>query len=96
MSERETVHGHRVEWFVVGDCPHCGPLLEAVEAGCKNLRLEFQRVPVLTALDRAVTLGVLCPPALVLDGRLLMQGAFAPRKAVQCLRAELETLHANR
>lgn len=86
MIERETVHGHRVEWFVVGDCPHCGPLLEAVEARCRELPLEFQRVPVLSALDRAVAL----------DGRLLMQGAFAPRKAVQCLRAELETLHANR
>lgn len=98
MSKREAMSGHRVEWFVAGECPHCGPLLDAVEARCAGLRLEFERVPVLSALDRAVALGVLRPPALVLDGRLLFQGAFAPRKAAERLHAELatETNHADR
>ncbi|MGH8226165.1 MAG: hypothetical protein ACRER1_08455 [Gammaproteobacteria bacterium] len=91
MRENKTKPAHRVEWFVAGDCPRCGPLLDAVEARCANLALEFTRVPVLAALDRAVALGVLRPPALVLDGRLLIQGAFAPRKAAERLHAELAT-----
>lgn len=90
MGENELAGKRRVEWFVAGDCPHCGPLLDAVEARCAGLPVEFKRVPVLSALDRAVALGVLRPPALVLDGRLLMQGAFGARQAPERLRRELE------
>lgn len=89
---------HLVEWFAAEDCAHCGPLLDTVEAQCKGLLLEFRQVSVLAALDRAVALGVLQPPALVLDGRLVIQGAFSARQAIAILRHELEQeqAHADR
>ncbi len=54
MNEREAMNSHRVEWFVAGDCLHCGSLPNAVEAGGRGLSLEFYRVPVRSALDRTI------------------------------------------
>ena len=67
-----------VEIFTAPGCGRCGQAIERLEQVVDELGLRDQvrwrRVNVLSVIDRAVDLGVLATPALVVDGRKCYTG----------------------
>lgn len=75
----------RVELFQVPGCDRCDSAKAALRAVAIAIGVEWCEVNALDALDRAVDLGVLTLPALVIDGELV----FAALPTPETLRLEL-------
>jgi small redox-active disulfide protein 2 len=54
-------------------CPNCRKLAEATENVAREMELNYELEKV-TDINRIISFGVLAPPALVLDGRVLVSG----------------------
>jgi small redox-active disulfide protein 2 len=54
-------------------CPNCKKLAESTESVASELGMEYELEKV-TDIDRMIGFGVLAPPALVLDGKVLVSG----------------------
>ncbi|MDE2439977.1 MAG: thioredoxin family protein [Betaproteobacteria bacterium] len=75
----------RIELFKVPVCTRCNSARVELQAVAEAAGAEWCEVNALDALDRAVDLGVLTLPALVIDGEL----AFATLPTPAALRREL-------
>jgi small redox-active disulfide protein 2 len=54
-------------------CPNCRKLAETTESVARAMELSYELEEV-TDINRIISLGVLAPPALVLDGKVLVSG----------------------
>jgi len=73
---------HELELFTSPYCPHCSSMneqLRAILADRAPGRIDLRERSMLDDLDRAVDLGIRRTPALVLDDRLVHQGAWRER-----------------
>lgn len=75
----------KVELFHVPGCHRCDSAKAALQAVTTAARVEWCEINVLDALDRAVDLGVLALPAVVIDDELV----FAALPTPEVLRQEL-------
>lgn len=78
----------KVELFSAPGCSHCDRARESLKAVAQTFgerRVTWRDVNVLDELDYAVTLGVLTPPSMAIDGELI----FAKLPSAAQLREEL-------
>lgn len=75
-----------VEIFLTPGCGKCAQTREALKAAATSLNaVRWREVNILDELDYAVDLGVLSPPAIAIDGKLV----FPTLPGAQRLREEL-------
>lgn len=75
----------RVTLYVSRHCPACRRLSAALVAACRGRGVEPEVRDILAHLEAAARLGTTQPPAVVIDGRLLGQGAAALDKLHRAL-----------
>lgn len=75
----------KIELFQVPGCPRCDTQTSELRVIAETAGTQWFEVNALDALDRAVDLGVLTLPALVIDGEL----AFSALPTQEALRREL-------
>jgi len=63
-------------------CPKCKKLAENVEAAAKALDLEYEFEKV-TDINAILSLGVVIPPALVIDGEVKVAGRVPPVEEIK-------------
>lgn len=68
-----------------GKCAQARDTLKAVVEGLGEKRVTWRDVNILDELDYAVELGILSPPAIAIDGKLVFPALPSPKR----LRAEL-------
>ena len=79
----------KIEVFSSPGCTQCGRVLQVLKSVADELgteRIEWREVNVLDELDYAIELGVLCMPAIAIDGQLV----FKTHPTIRTLRQELE------
>lgn len=74
-----------IELFSAPHCSNCASVAKQIEARFAGDNIELRRRNVLENIDRAVDLGILRTPALVIDGRLVHQGAVSTKRLEQLL-----------
>lgn len=71
----------RVEFFSTPGCDRCSQAREGLKAVAQSLdAVRWREVDILAELDYAVTLGVLSPPAIAIDGVLVFPSLPAPER----------------
>lgn len=75
----------KIELFQVPGCARCDSAKVQLQAVAVDAGVEWYEVNALEVLDRAVDLGMLTLPALVIDGKLI----FAALPTPEALRREL-------
>ena len=70
----------RVTIFTSQHCPACRRVSAELIAVCRRGGLEPEVLDVIAHLEAAAQFGVSQPPAVVINGRLLAQGARAPHR----------------
>jgi hypothetical protein len=78
-----------VELFLVSSCNSCGQAKQQLRSLIDEIsdnRIHYRELDVLEQLDYAVSLGVLTPSAIAIDGKLV----FATMPSIKQLRAELQ------
>ncbi len=78
----------KVEVFTAPGCGKCGKakhVLEAIvnEMGANNF--EWREVDILQEMDYAIELGVLCTPAIAIQGKLVFSALPSAKKLQQAL-----------
>ena len=68
-------------------CPNCKKLAEAAESVASELGLDYELEKV-TDINRMIGFGVLAPPALVLDGKVLVSGRVPSPDEIKALLLE--------
>jgi len=68
-------------------CPNCKKLAAATESIARELSLNYE-IEKVTDIDRMIGLGVLAPPALVLDGKVLVSGRVPSLDEIKTLLQE--------
>jgi small redox-active disulfide protein 2 len=68
-------------------CPNCRKLAEVAESVATDLGLEYELEKV-TDIGRMIDFGVLAPPALVLDGKVLVSGRVPSPSEIMTLLQE--------
>lgn len=82
----------RLELFYSPYCPHCGKaraLLKALAADWPTGSLQLRELDVVEEIERAVALGVVRTPALVIDGTLLAEPVTSRNALEKLLRQRL-------
>lgn len=72
-----------IKLFFSPHCTVCSQALQTLRREPFSTKLEWQNI--LDNIDEAVACGIRTPPALVVDGRLLEQGAGVPSRLRQLL-----------
>ena len=78
-----------VELFLVSSCNSCGQAKQQLRSLIDEIsddRIHYRELDVLEQLDYAVSLGVLTPSAIAIDGKLV----FAAMPSIERLRDELQ------
>jgi len=68
-------------------CPNCRKLAEATESVAQEMKLDYELEKV-TDINRIIGFGVLAPPALVLDGKVIVSGRVPSMDEIKVLLGE--------
>ncbi len=72
-----------IELFCAPHCRHCDTAAQQLRAWLSERDVSLQTKNILDHVDRAVDLGILRTPALVVDDELVHQGQLSDRRLMQ-------------